>query len=137
MNMLEKILKSFIFVLLGVIVYYSLKCIISRIKFKENFVQYCDPFFTTPGTEVTIAPFGISKYLTIDTNSSINNVVLESTSSNWEFERIIEEKSLRENKNMSYHDFSKPDRCSVYIKTKYKYKLKKGDKDNENDSNEA
>lgn len=129
MNVVEKILRSLIFVLLGVIVYYSLKCIMSRIKLKENLVQYCEPFFTAPGTEVTLGPLGVSKYLTIDTNSSINNVVLGSTSSNWEFERIIEEKSVRESKSGSYHDFSKPDRCSMYIKTKYKYKLKKGDDD--------
>jgi len=94
MNMSEKILKVTIFVALGIIIFYSVKCIIPRLKIKENFkskvrlsalpfdVQYCTPIFTAPGTEVTIRPMNVSKYLSIDTNSSKNNVVLNSISLN-------------------------------------------------------
>lgn len=131
---IENIFRYFIFVLLGVIVYYSFKCIIPRIKIKENLTeenkkQYCDPFFTAPGTEVTINPLGVSNYLTIDPNSSINNIILGTISSNWSFERIIEEKVIRKNKSGTYNNFSKPNRCSLYIKTEYKY-----DTENKKDS---
>jgi hypothetical protein len=121
MNLSEKILKVTIFVALGVIIFYSVKCIIFRLKIKENFkskVQYCHPIFTALGTEVTIRPMNISKYLSIDTNSSKYNVVLNSISLNsWKFERVIERNSLEKAKSGFYNDFSDPSRCSVYIKT--------------------
>ena len=152
MNMSEQILKVTIFVALGIIIFYSVKCIIPRLKIKENFkskvrlsalrqdlyqkakpfdVQYCTPIFTAPETEVTIRPMNVSKYLSIDTNSSKNNVVLNSISLNsWEFERVVERNSLDNAKSGFYNDFSDPSRCSVYIKTKSKYETKTGNKGN-------
>ena len=52
-----------IFIIFGILVFYSLKFIISRIKIKENLINFCSPIFTANGTEVTISPFtNTSKY---------------------------------------------------------------------------
>jgi len=123
----EKILKTVIYISLVVIVFYSLKCIIPRIKIKENLTQYCEPIFTAPGTEISISTLGVQKYLSIDKNSSKDNVILSSIAMNkWELERVVDRNSVegKGNEKGFYHDFSKPDRCSVYIKTKSMYKTK-------------
>ena len=131
MNILEKLLNITIFVSLGVIIFYSVKCIFPRLKIKENFeskVQYCiNPIYTAPGSEVTIRPVKLfTKYLSIDTNSSKDNVILNSISLNsWKLERvsrkIVKKNSLTNEKNGFDNNFSKPFLCSVYIKSELKY----------------
>ena len=128
MNTPEQILKVIVLIALGIIVFYSLKCIISRIKLKENLtIEYCKPIFTAKGTKVSISPIGMQKYLSVDPNSSKDNVTLNSIlSSSWEFERVIDRKSFEGgNTNGFYNDYTEPSRCSVYIKTKSKYKTNK------------
>lgn len=121
-----------IFVIFGIFVFYSLKCIISRIKIKENLINFCTPIFTADGTEVTISPFMYtSKYLGIDLNSSQDNVILSSIANTWVFERIINIKGLDKSvgditdlqvpQGYSTHN-THATRCSVYIKTKSSFK---------------
>lgn len=132
MNTPEKILRFVVLVALGIIVFYSLKCIIPRIKLKKNIeenltIEYCKPIFTSKGTEVSISPIGIDKYLSIDQNSSMDNVILSSVpSDSWELERVIDRKSFEDGNNSGfYHNYTKPSRCSVFIKTKTSYKKDK------------
>ena len=72
-----------------------------------------------------------SKYLSIDLNSSQDNVILSSIANTWVFERIINKKSL-DNSVGDITDLCIPqgysnhyvdaNRCSVYIKTKSSFK---------------
>lgn len=128
---IEILLKIFIFLLLGFIIYYSSKCLFNKNKLQENLtnIQYCDPQFTASGTEVTIKLLNTDKYLAIDPDSSVNNILLKSNSDKWEFERIIDEKSVKQSKSGFYNEYYYPNRCSMFLKTKYKYNLKNNNDD--------
>ena len=121
-----------LFFIFGILLYYFLRCFISHLKIKENLINYCNPIFTADGTEVTISPLMYnSKYLSIDMNSIRDNIILNSIPTTWLFEKNITEKSLDDSTNDTRELFisngysnenTRPDRCSVYIKTKSPFK---------------
>ena len=126
-----------IFFIFGILVFYSLKFIISRIKIKENLINFCTPIFTANGTVVTISPLmNFSKYLSVDLNSSKNNVILSSKADTWVFEKIINkislDKSIGNLDGLSIpqgygNNYTDENRCSVYIKTKSSFQTTEKD----------
>ena len=103
-----------LYFLFSILLFYIIKCILKRIKIKENLENLkneCNPIFTANGTEITISPYNSSTYLSIDLNSSMDNIVLNSTGNTWVLEKI--------NKNyVEEYRSAKITNCSIYIKTK-------------------
>lgn len=110
-NRVFRIIMYFIF---NILVFYSLKLLVSyfqKNKQTENFsYEKCNTLFTANGSEVTIEPVVLNKFLSISKFS--NDITLKSVPRNsWALEKILE----RNNK-----DEHNDDGCSVFIKTSLK-----------------
>jgi hypothetical protein len=100
-----------LYFLFSILLFYIIKCILKRIKIKENLENKCNPIFTANGTEITISPYNYSTYLSIDQTSSMDNIYLNSIGTTWVLEKI-NKNYVKEYKSAKITD------CSIYIKTK-------------------